>query len=473
MLFNSFQFAVFFALVLVLHRTLPAKQRNGLLLAASLIFYGLWVPAYLVLLLAEIGVNYALLRSIATGSRKRLALGASICVTLGLLGFFKYAALAVETIAPALRAGFGFDPPLPEIFLPLGISFFSFQMLSLAIDVYRGEIEAPRTPGRYALYISFFPQLIAGPILRGKELLPQLASGARPTPERSQRGLWLIGSGLVKKVLLADFLLAPFANEVFLAPGVASPAFHWIAVFSFAFQIYYDFSGYTDIARGLALLLGFELPENFHEPYLSRSPQEFWQRWHMTLSRWLSLYLFIPISRALLRRTPDRFGGVAVALTQLVTMALCGLWHGAGWHFVVWGVLQGVLLAVWPARRGRRHQDPVRWSDVPAILLFFNVYCLTLVFFRASSFGAANEFLFGMLGGGASSGWPVFQTGVVVLCAALHVAERTARIRAPELRAALAGRAWGPVAQAAALGGIVGLAIAVAGAGGEFIYFQF
>jgi alginate O-acetyltransferase complex protein AlgI len=177
MLFNSVNFALFFAVVWALYRSLPARSRNGLLLGASLLFYGLWVPAYLVLLFAEILVNYALLRAVARSARPRVALVASIVFTLGLLAGFKYAALAVETAAPILRTGFGFDPPLPDIFLPLGISFFSFQIIGLAIDTYRGDMEPPESLSRYALFVSFFPQLIAGPILRGRQLLPQLARG--------------------------------------------------------------------------------------------------------------------------------------------------------------------------------------------------------------------------------------------------------------------------------------------------------
>ncbi len=229
MLFNTLQFAIFFAFVLLLHRTLPTRFQNGALLVASLVFYSLWIPSYLLLLGLDIVVNYALLRLITRGSRPRLALGASIAVTLGLLGGFKYAALAVETLAPLLRVTAGVDSPIPEVLLPLGISFFSFQILGLAIDVYRREIEAPQSLGRYALFVSFFPQLIAGPILRGSQFLPQLARGAAPTAERTQRGLWLLGCGLAKKVILADYLLSDFVDDVFRVPGIGSAAFHWVA----------------------------------------------------------------------------------------------------------------------------------------------------------------------------------------------------------------------------------------------------
>ena len=224
MLFNSFQFALFFAAVLLLHRSLPREARNGVLLGASLVFYSLWIPAYLVLLVGDILVNFALLRVMARSHRPRWALAASVGVTLGLLAGFKYAALVIETLAPVLKGGLGIEPPIPEVFLPLGISFFSFQILGLAIDVYRGDIQPPENLGRYALFVSFFPQLIAGPILRGGHFLPQLDRGAQPTSERTQRGLWLFGCGLAKKVILADYLLAGFVDEVFRVPGVGSVA---------------------------------------------------------------------------------------------------------------------------------------------------------------------------------------------------------------------------------------------------------
>ena len=314
--------------------------------------------AILPLLLADIGINYVLLRRMleaAPGSRSRRGyLIACIVFTVGLLLYFKYAVFLLESALPVVQALWGSSFELPDILLPLGISFYSFQIISLAVDCYSAEPGDPPLPvkhlGRYALYIAFFPQLIAGPILRGFQLLPQLERGADPNPERNRRGVWLLASGVAKKIVLADFLLAPLVDSVFSAPGIGNAAFHWVALYAFAFQIYFDFSGYTDMARGIACLIGFELPENFHEPYLSRSPQEFWQRWHMTLSSWIRLYLFVPIGRGLLRRSGGRGGRWLLALALLITMSLCGLWHGAGWNFVLWGLLQGLLLVAWPPR---------------------------------------------------------------------------------------------------------------------------
>jgi len=468
MLFNTAQFAVFFAVVFAVVRCLPRRGRLGALLAASVLFYGLWIPAYLLLLLAAIGVNYALLRAMSRSARPRAYLATSIAFTLGLLAFFKYAAWIVETAAPVLAVAVGVRPPAPEIFLPLGISFYSFQIIGLAVDSYRGQIEPVRSLARYALFVSFFPQLVAGPILRGSELLPQLARGGETSPERTRRGLWLIAAGVGKKMVLADFLLAPFVDTVFEIPGVGSAPYHLLGVYSFAFQIYFDFSGYTDMARGMACLLGFELPLNFAEPYLSRNPAEFWRRWHMTLSRWLRDYLYIPLGG-------NRKGRGRTYANLAITMLLGGLWHGAAWNFVVWGGLHGLLLMV-HRRFGRRGGDvdaPLSLRDAPRILLWFHACCLAWVFFRASTFTDATAFLGALFTGSYREAWPLVPAAVVVLCAVLHGLERYARLRLPRLQAALAEPWWGAAVEGTAFGLLFGLVVAVAGAGGEFIYFQF
>jgi len=478
MLFTTSQFALFFVLLLLLLRLVPAGARNPLLLFASLVFYTLWIPSYLPLLLVDAGVNYVLLRAMlgaAPGSpRRRAFFVLAVVFTLSLLVYFKYAVFLVETAAPLLR-GLALDVPVPDILLPLGISFYTFQIISLSADLYGGDEGEDALPlggfGRYLLFVSFFPQLIAGPILRGREFLPQLARGAQRTPERSRRGRWLIASGVAKKVLVADFLLAPFVESVFSMPGVGNASFHWVALYAFSFQLYFDFSGYTDIARGLALMIGYELPENFREPFLSRSPQEFWLRWHMTLSRWLRLYLFTPIAHALMLRGGPRWDGPAVPVAQLLTMAVCGLWHGAGWTFVLWGVLQGVLLVGWRLPR-TPDAERLAWRDVPAILLFYHLFCLTLVIFRCPDLGKAGAFFAGLAGNGLA-GWPVLEASVVAACVLLHVAERFVRPRVGPLQAALAERGWGIYAEATAFGVLAGAVVLAAGAGGEFIYFQF
>jgi alginate O-acetyltransferase complex protein AlgI len=467
MLFNTFQFALFLVAVLTLYYGLPRRFQAPVLLGASLVFYTLWIPAYLLLLLASIGINYALLRAMLRSQNRRPYLIAACVYTLGLLAYFKYAAMIVETFLPVLGGvGWGFD--VPEIFLPLGISFYSFQILALTIDAYRGELEEAPPLHRYALFVCFFPQLIAGPILRGFEFLPQLESGGQPSWDRTRRGLWLIGVGLGKKVIIADFLLAPFVDLVFQEHAPRISSFHWVALYSFAFQIYFDFSGYTDIARGVALLLGFELPANFLEPYLSRSPSEFWRRWHITLSRWLSDYLYVPLGG-------NRRGSSRTYANLMITMLLGGLWHGASWNFVIWGGLHGLLLVV-HRLIGRKSVDttvPLTWRDLPKVFVLFNVVCLIWVFFRAPDLDLALRYFQVLFSFHSPYGWPHIQVAVVLLCIGLHFAERSLRLRAPAIREQLGTRWWGGLVEGGLLGAIVGVAIMVAGVGGDFIYFQF
>jgi D-alanyl-lipoteichoic acid acyltransferase DltB (MBOAT superfamily) len=470
MLFNTAQFAIFFLVVLVAYRLLPRSGRNAWLLGMSLLFYFLWIPTYLLLLLADIGVNYALMQGIVRGVRPRLYLTVSMVFTLGLLGCFKYAAFAAQSLGPLASPLLGAELPLPEILLPLGISFYSFQILALQVDVYRGSFAAPHSLSRYALFVCFFPQLVAGPILRGREFLPQLESGGRIEPDRTRRGLWLIASGVVKKVIVGDFLLGPFVDPVFAHPGVADAPVHLLAVYSFAFQIYFDFSGYTDMARGMACLLGFELPLNFKEPYLARNPAEFWRHWHMTLSRWLRDYLYIPLGG-------NRGGSGRTQLNLLLTMLLGGLWHGAAWNFVIWGGLHGVLLVAHRALSGRprpRHEDaPIRGGDVLRIFLCFQAVCLLWIFFRAETFADAMAILERLFTGSYRVDWPVLPALVVLLCGVLHCGERLLRPRLPGVRAALGDGALGGALEGAALGIIAAVAVAASGVGAEFIYFQF
>ncbi|MDE0886906.1 MAG: MBOAT family protein [Myxococcota bacterium] len=468
MLFNSVQFALFLIFVLLFYYGLPRKFQGATLLTASLIFYTLWTPAYLILLLAEIGINYALLRAMVRSKRPGLYLVAATLFTLGLLGYFKYTAMLLETLLPSLAANFGWGFQIPEILLPLGISFYSFQLLGLSIDAYRGQLDEVPSLSRYALFVCFFPQLIAGPILRGSEFLPQLERGGEPTWDRSRRGLWLIATGIGKKVILADFLLAPFVDQVFLESAPASSNFHWVALYSFAFQIYFDFSGYTDMARGIALLLGFELPMNFLEPYLSRNPSEFWRRWHKTLSRWLADYVYIPLGG-------NRRGRSRTYSNLALTMLLGGLWHGANWTFVIWGGLHGLLLILHRLvrPRGITRAEPLAWRDAPKVFFFFNLVCLLWVFFRAPDLEFALRYFERLFTFSNPLAWPHIQIAVVGLCIGLHLAERSLRVHAPAIRNRLGQYWWGGMAEGAVLGALIGLALMVGGVGGDFIYFQF
>jgi len=467
MLFNSIQFWVFFLVVWAAVWRLRSQHQLTVLLGASLIFYGLWVPIYLLLLLFTIGLNFVFLQAMVASPRPRRWLAASIIATLGMLGYFKYGEFFVVSIAPLLEMVRGQAPAIPDILLPLGISFYSFQIIAVSVDTYRGQLPPIRSFGRYALFVCFFPQLIAGPIVRGADLLPQLERGPVTTPRRTRRGAWLIASGLAKKVLFADYLLAHFVATSFNRAPEATAPILLIATYSFAFQIYFDFSGYTDIARGLALLLGFELPFNFKEPYLSRSPSEFWRRWHITLSTWLRDYLYIPLGG-------NRHGRGRTAANLMITMLLGGLWHGASWTFVVWGALHGLLLVAQRALTRRREavSESINALDVLRIVVLFHLVCLFWVFFRADSFAAASVIIARITGGDFASEWPIFQVCVVVLCAALHPLERLARLRSREWQAIVANSKWGPLLEGAVAGVLAALCVA-ASSGGEFIYFQF
>ncbi len=464
MLFNTFQFAIFLALVVFMHRRLGPQRRGPMLLLASLIFYTLWIPAYLPLLLIDIGINYLLVCAMARSQRPRLMLVLSVGFTLSLLVYFKYAAMIVSSLIPIL----GHEVRIPEILLPLGISFYSFQIIGFSLDQYRRQAREVPSLARYALFIGFFPQLIAGPILRGSQFLPQLEGGGSPNPVRTRRGLWLLASGIAKKVIAADFLLAPFVDAVFAAPGAGSAGVHLVAIWSFAFQIYFDFSGYTDMGRGIALLLGFELPFNFAEPYLSRNPAEFWRRWHMTLSQWLRDYLYIWLGG-------NRRGRARTTINLMLTMLLGGLWHGAAWNFVIWGGLHGLLLVL-HRKFGRQSGDvdaPLMRSDVLRIVVLFNCVCLIWIFFRAPDLAAAWAFLLGIFAGHDLSAWPVMQCLILGLCVASHGIERYLRPRLLQLQERFANSLPGLALEGIALGALLALAVLVSGSGGEFIYFQF
>lgn len=467
MLFNTIQFAIFFIVTLSGYRILPASARNSWLLAASLLFYALWVPVYLLLLLVDIFVNFALMHAMVRSKRPRLYLTVSIVFSFGILAYYKYAAFLIESVAP-IFAAWGSSPlPIPDLVLPIGISFYTFQIVGLTVDVYRKTVPPIASLSRYMLFVSFFPQLIAGPILRGYEFLPQLDDGGKTNAWRDRRGLWLIATGILKKVVLADFLLAPFVDPVFDGPQSVAASAHLIAAYGFAFQIYFDFSGYTDMARGMGCLLGFELPLNFREPYLSRDPVEFWRRWHMTLSRWLRDYLYIPLGG-------NRSGARRTQLNLFLTMLLGGLWHGAGWTFVVWGAFHGAYLIAHRAIGQRLDPErALRAMDIWKIVLMFHAAVLLWIFFRAQSIGQALEFLRKLIVGDWSAPMPILPTVCVAFCAVIHLLERGLRLKSSRIQDIAARTSWGPVLEGVAFGAVIGLALLVGGAGGQFIYFQF
>lgn len=401
MVFNSYAFLIFAIGVFgVYFGLLPAgrfRTRKAFLLLASYVFYASYNPPFTLLLLGSTLLDFSLARRVASlraPSARRLALLVSVTANLSLLGFFKYGNFFVENFYSLLALG-GTELPHPhyDIFLPVGISFYTFQTLSYTIDVYRGRLAASDDLLDFALYVSFFPQLVAGPIVRAEEFLPQLRERFQPMVSDLEYGAMRIVSGLVKKVVLADTLGA-YVDVVFADPSAFNGANGLIAIYAYAYQIYFDFSGYSDIAIGLGRLFGLRIPENFDRPYLATSPRDFWRRWHITLSTWLRDYLYIALggNRATALRTMINLG---------ITMFLGGLWHGAAWNFVIWGGYHGLLLAA------ERLMEPLfprawvgRWPVLRRVVTF-HLVCLGWVFFRAVTTGEA----LALLGGLFRPGW--------------------------------------------------------------------
>jgi alginate O-acetyltransferase complex protein AlgI len=377
---------------LAILRTRIARQ--ALVLCASLIFYGYYKPIYLLVLLTPSLIDYfCALRieaSEAGPARKRWLL-VSLVSNLGLLGYFKYTNFLLGTAASI--AGQPFHPL--AIFLPVGISFYTFKTLSYVIDVYRREIPVCRSWWQYAMFVTYFPELIAGPIVRASVFLPQMGRSLAPRWTRSGQGLQLILLGITKKLVIADNL-APFADSVFKFPQTYTGLTVASGVLAYSIQIYCDFSGYSDMAIGVSRMIGFDLPENFDMPYLSVSITEFWRRWHMTLSKWLRDYLYIPLGG-------NRKGRVRTYVNLTLTMFLGGLWHGASWTFVVWGLLHGAGLALHRFLTEGKSPGASRMPKIVGWAITNGFVMLCWVLFRARDFGTAMTIyakMFGFAPGG-------------------------------------------------------------------------
>ncbi len=391
MLFNSFAFLLFFAIVFATNLLLPRRAQNLWLLAASYVFYAAWDWRFLGLLLLSTLIGYV--AGLALGAsedprRRRAIVSASVVANLAILGFFKYAGF----FAASLRELLGlFNVQLSDfaldVLLPVGISFYTFQTLGYTIDVYRRQLAPTRSLPDFALFVAFFPQLAAGPIARAASLLPQLAQARRIGWEKLGSGSWLLLWGLFKKVVIADNLW-PLVDSVYGLGSQPTGAEVLVATYAFAIAIYCDFSGYTDIARGAARLLGFELMLNFDLPYFSRSLQDSWRRWHISLSSWLRDYLYIPLGGN--RTHPIR--------NLWLTMVLCGLWHGASWTFVAWGAYHGTLMVCYRASLRWRERllafrSPAArraWAFASVLITFHGV-TLGWTLFRAETLGRAFE----------------------------------------------------------------------------------
>jgi alginate O-acetyltransferase complex protein AlgI len=401
MLFNSLTFAVFFAVVLTLHR-LPfgweTKKFN--LLIASYLFYAAWNPPFVILLwISTVTDWYAARRMFEAPSRaqRRRYLILSLTVNLGLLGYFKYAGFVLENFVWLLgELGVSFHPAAPDIILPLGISFYTFQTLSYTISVYREEIEPSRSFLDFALFVTFFPQLVAGPIVRAREFLGQLVEPKIANAQQFGWGLVLLTFGLFQKVTLADGFLAPVVDRVYAQPSDAGSVDAWIGTLGFACQVFFDFAGYSSCAIGAALCLGFVLPQNFHCPYASVGFAEFWRRWHITLSTWLRDYVFYSLIAVRSGRAGNWFRGLCL----FTTMLLGGLWHGASWNFVIWGAAHGMFLLIEYGLRGALGGVSffhTRGFCFFASLVTFLLATLTLVFFRSADLSDALHLLGAML----------------------------------------------------------------------------
>ncbi|MCC6930210.1 MAG: MBOAT family protein [Gemmatimonadaceae bacterium] len=473
MVFNSLTFLVFFAVVMAMYYLLPIgwTGRKVVLLVASYIFYAAWNPPFVLLLIASTVIDWEIAKRMAASERpsyRRALLGFSLVFNLGVLAFFKYGGFLLENFT-RLVAMFGveYQPPEWSIILPIGISFYTFLTLSYTIDVYYRVMEPGRSFLDYAFFITFFPHLVAGPIIRAADFLPQCVEPRRATRDQLGWGLALMVLGLFEKVILADTLLAPAADTVFGAASRAGFIDAWTGTLAFSAQIFFDFAGYTTTAIGCALCLGFVLTDNFRFPYAAVGFSDFWRRWHISLSTWLRDYLYVPLGG-------NRRGAARTQVNLMLTMLIGGLWHGAAWRFVVWGALHGTYLVA--ERRARQLWGGARVWSVPLMQLAlalgtYALVCVTWVYFRAHSLADAWRISRAMLLGGSDQMLLTNQdraivVGITVLLLAAHW-----RMRASSIEDEWKGlpRWLRPVVLASMV-----LAICLA-SGDEraFIYFQF
>lgn len=418
MLFTSFEFFAFFAMVYLIHRAAPPHLRNLVLVAASYIFYAAWDWRFLMIILLSTVNNYAAGLKIAAAepSRKKFYLRLIVLLDVSLLFFCKYFNFFSDNFAKLLqRVGLEPDWATLEIIIPLGISFYTFQTLAYVVDVYRGGTPPVRRFLDFALFVAFFPPLIAGPIERGRKLLPQIQGIREITSERQRKGLWLVLWGLVKKVFIADNL-APLVDNAFASPTDLTGIEVLLTIYACSIQLYADFSGYSDLARGLAKFFGFDLTINFKLPLLAKSPTDFWQRWHISLSSWLRDYLYKPLGGS-------AGGTLKTCRNLIITMSLCGLWHEASWNFLLWGLYHGVLLAldrVIFMPLNRQISDGV-FSNFTRIAVTFQLMALGRLFSRSESLQQLKEVMSGLLQGWRLTGeslamamtfftyaWPLF-----------------------------------------------------------------
>src|SRR5437588_87730 len=413
MLFNSFQYWIFFLIVAVLFYSIPFRAGKVLLLCASYVFYMWWDPRFIVLILTSTVVDYFLgiWLEVTSGRRKKLLLAVSLVVNLGILGFFKYYDFFAGSIAALLHISP--SSVVLQVVLPVGVSFYTFASLSYTFDVYWGKMKAVRNLIDYALFIAFFPHLIAGPIIRARQFISQIPRWRRPAAIVVQSGIILVLSGLLKKMVFADRFAA--VSDGYFSDPMAHPG--WLAAWSgclaLTLQVFFDFSGYTDIARGCAKLLGFEFPLNFAGPFLARNPPDFCQPWHITLSTRVRDYKFMPFSRA-------RKGRFVLYRNLMIVMILVGLWHGANWTFVAWGVYHGILLVGYRFFDRATVGTPIdrvmkqRWVVPFSVGLMFSAFVLSAAFFRPKTLQTSGYVLSALFGFQHVTGEFLLTTGTIV-----------------------------------------------------------
>jgi alginate O-acetyltransferase complex protein AlgI len=390
LIFNSGFFLFLFTAFLFVYFRLSDQHRAKFTFVTlfSLYFYYKSSGSYFVLLIFATVVDFTLAKLIHESRdklKRKLYIVVTLLVNLGMLAYFKYTNFLYESFFWNSNNEF---QPL-DIFLPVGVSFFTFQSLSYTLDVYRGHLKPVENILDYAFFVSFFPQLVAGPIVRASDFIPQMYKPTTVTKEMFGRAVFLIGSGLFKKAVISDYISTNFIDRVFDAPALYSGIENLLAVYGYALQIYCDFSGYSDMAIGIALLLGFHFPINFNAPYRSRNITEFWRRWHISLSTWLRDYVYISLGG-------NRKGKFRAYVNQMITMLLGGLWHGASWRFIIWGGLHGVALALhklfrtWVDSENREKTVAgKRFSTIVNVFLTFHFVCFSWIFFRANSMDTA------------------------------------------------------------------------------------
>ena len=472
LIFNSGLFLFLFTGFLWIYISLSKTHRAKLIFVTlfSLYFYYKSSGAYFILLLFATAIDFTLAKMIYASKdpwQRKFYIVVTLIVNLGMLGYFKYTNFLFDSFFS--MAGEDFQPL--DIFLPVGVSFFTFQSLSYTLDVYRGNLKPVDSILDYAFFVSFFPQLVAGPIVRASDFLPQIYKPTVVTDEMFGRGVFLIGCGLFKKAVISDYISTNFVDRVFDAPSLYSGVENLFAVYGYGLQIYCDFSGYSDMAIGIALLLGFRFPMNFDSPYQSRNITEFWRRWHISLSTWLRDYLYISLGG-------NRKGEARTYLNQMITMLLGGLWHGASWRFIIWGGLHGIALTIHRFYRSRFPQKTAResgWGNFLRITVTFHFVCFCWIFFRAADIATVGEMFNQMIFHFNAALMPEFFAGykvvmmLMVIGYLLHFIPREAELAAQETitHMPLAGKA-------AFMISVIILVIQTKSSGIQpFIYFQF